>query len=157
MKSAFVSILAFSLFCNSGHADSLITKPLFIFSQKYAEIAPLFERAKIQTNWNGFFLRADNQHFFKESDSIPSPYGIWLGVRTLPLQDLKSASETQPTSDYTEKVIALRFPEQKDDEDSGLLISLRYGAKCGKKAISELLEAVDTIKNAAQQDAAANP
>jgi hypothetical protein len=88
---------------------------------------------------------------------MPSSYGIWLGVRTLPIHDLKSASETPPTSDYIEKVTALRFPKQKDDEDSGLLITLRYGAQCNKKAISELFDAIDTVKKEAQQGAAANP
>jgi hypothetical protein len=157
MKSALTAILALSVFCGLGRAENLITKPLVIFSKTYAEIAPHFERAKIETNWAGFFIRADTYHFFKQNDSIPSEYGIWIGVRTLPVQDLKSASEIQPTNDYIQKVTSLKFPKQKDDEDSGLLIVLRYGAQCDKKVITELLNAIDLVKKAAEQGAAANP
>jgi len=150
-------IAVFLSISGAAYADDLTANSLSIFSQTFPKITYLFERAKIETRWNGFFLRADSLHFFKESDTIPSPYGLWLSVRTLPIEDLLSASKPSPTNGYHEKTLPLKFPKQKDGSDSGLLITLRYGSKCDKKAISELTGAMNTIKNEAQQGAAANP
>jgi hypothetical protein len=157
MKAIFVLALALLQICSPAYASDLTAKPLTIFSQRFPMISHLFERAKIETRWNGFFLRADTLHFFTVSDSTPSAYGLWLGVRTLPLEDLQSAATPSPTKEYIEKTTALKFPKQKDGNDSGLLITLRYGAKCEKKAISEIIDAINTIQNEAQQSDAANP
>ena len=133
--------------------ENEVATSLAVFADKFAKVASHFERAKIQTTWGGFFLRADTQHHFETSESEPSSEGFWLGVRSLPAEYLKTVTASQPPVDYTEKVIGLEFPK-REGADSGLLISLRYGAKCDPEMVSELLAGIEAIKNMARQTGA---
>jgi hypothetical protein len=146
----------------SGSLSALeMPTPLTVFAEKFAKVAEHFERAKIETTWGGFYLRGDSQSSFKASD-LPSSEGFWLGVRVLPVEDLKTATappEPEPSAAYTEKVVGLKFPKV-EGADSGLLITLRYGAKCDAKLISELLKGIEVLEKQAeeaQQDGADQP
>jgi hypothetical protein len=152
MNAIIKSISIVLLFSGPLRALDMAT-PLAVFAGKFAIVAEHFERAKIETTWGGFYLRADTQHHFKTSDSLPSSEGFWLGVRALPVEDLKTATappEREPSAAYTEKVVGLKFPKV-EGADSGLLITLRYGAKCDAKLISELLKGIEVMEKQAEE------
>ena len=153
MNAIIKSISLVLLFSASMRAGDAVAAPLAIFAEKFAKVAEHFERAKIQTTWGGFFLRADTQHHFNASDSLPSSEGFWLGVRVLPVEDLKTATappEPESSAPYSQKIVGLKFPEV-EGADSGLLITLRYGAKCDPKLISELLKGIEVMEKQAQE------
>ena len=158
MNAIIKSILIILLFSGPLRALDIAT-PLAVFAGQFAKVADHFERAKIETTWGGFYLRADTQHYFKASDSLPSSEGFWLGVRVLPVEDLKTATappEPEPSADYTQKVVGLKFPKV-EGADSGLLITLRYGAKWDPKLISELLKGIEVMEKQAEEAQQAAP
>ncbi len=130
-------------------AEDPVAVSLTVFAGKFAKVGQHFERAKMETTWSGFYLRGDSQSKFKESDWQPSPEGFWLGVRILPAEDLKTAtSPAEPPEGYVEKIVGLEFPKEVD-ADSGLLISLRYGAGCDPKVVAELVEGIEAMRKKA--------
>ena len=75
------------------------------------------------------------------------------------MEDLKTATAPpapEPSATYTQKVVGLEFPK-KEGEDSGLLITLRYGAKCDAKLISELLKGIEVMQKQAKEAQQAAP
>ena len=79
MKSIIKSILISSLLGGSLLAGDIRATPLIVFAETFSKVASSFERAKIQTTWGGFYLRADTQSNFSTSESELSPSGFWLG------------------------------------------------------------------------------
>lgn len=158
MKSPFVYALFLVLVFSSpskGDDVLLMKRPMVLFSGVYADIESLFERAKIESTWSGFILEADTYHFFK-SGKCPSPDGISIMVRTLSIEYLKTAIEAHSDNNYTTtQAFAFTFP--KEDKDDGLVIILRYGNKCNKRAVAIVMDAINTLKKHSRQDAESNP
>lgn len=153
MKASIKTISILLLF--SGPLRALdMALPLAVFSEKFAKVAEHFELAKIEkTRWGDFYLRADTSHYFKASDAVPSSEGFYLGVRVLPVDDLKQATppaEAESSAAYTEKRVGLKFPKV-EGSDSGLVITFRYGAKCDAKLISELLKGIEEMEKQAKK------
>lgn len=119
-------------------------RPLAKFAKMYAEIGPLFERAKIETTWRGFFLRADTQHDFSEPE--PSATGLWVTVQVLDAENVKSAQQTGPRESYEQKVIAFRIRDRSDDGSEAMLIGFHYGKECDQKVVSAILKAMEEVK-----------
>jgi hypothetical protein len=141
-------------FCSKSTAADILHRPLTLFSEAFAKIAPSFERAEIQTTWGEYFhIRADTPRKFK--DTSPSETGVWIGVRVLPFVAFKTALERTSDDSTILEQAELRFPSK--DNTYGVLVTFMRGRSCDPKIISVIQDVIKTLEKESQQDAASNP
>jgi hypothetical protein len=147
--------LAFACFCCiSAVGKGLFDNPVELFSGCLIPCLSHSERAKIQTTWRGFYLRADTQPGFKDEYS-PSDSGIYLDVAVRDPKEIPTFKDSSTTQNSITKR-TIEIPAPKTDQVA-LRISLLYGKDASKESLSSINASIQKIIMTSEQGAAANP
>ena len=107
--------------------------PVTGFSDALIPLLVSFEKTKIETTLRGFIARADSFPGFRQSETEPSEYGIYLNVAVCDPVDLRRFSDhTEQKGALTHRLI--QIPPPKGGEQA-IIIQLDYGRKVSTKVI----------------------
>ena len=143
-----IFIVAFS---NKSYGDDLFYDPIALFSDVFAKVLPHFDRAKVQTTWGGFYIRADTQSKFKE-EFIPSKAGLLFSVKVRDSADIPRFEDfTTSTKDQTTRNVKL---PARNKAEQGLGLYYEYGKDADEKAVSAINSSIDAVIKRAEPSSA---
>ena len=112
--------------------------PVTGFSDALAPILTAFEKAKVETTLRGFIARADSLPGFRQSDTEPSAYGLYLNVAVRDPEEVKGFSDkTEQKGTYTHRLVQIPPPK---GGDQALVIELDFG----RNVSADIIRVIDT-------------
>jgi hypothetical protein len=134
----------------TAKAEDLFANPLELFRAALMPALTCTERAKVETTWRGFFLRADSQSAM-ELGIEPSECGIYLDVAVRDAVEIPLAEDsTRKDGGVTRRTV--KFPAGGENREQGLLVTLVYGGLANAEALKAIEASIAEIQRRAERE-----
>lgn len=111
--------------------------PVTGFSDALVPILSGFEKSSVVTTLRGFIARGDSFPGFRESETEPSEYGLYLNVAVRDPDDVKGLSDqTERKGAVTHRLVQIPAPK---GGESAIIIEVDYG----REVPSEVIRAIE--------------
>ena len=153
--SGFILLFVMTLrLVGAAPPKGLFYNPIGLFQGALLSSLSNSERAKIQTTWRGFYLRADTQPGF-EHEYDPSESGIYLDVAVRDPEEIPVFRDlTTREGLITKRTVEIPAP---GNEQVALRITLAYGEAAPQEALAAIRASTTKTITASAQGAPGQP
>ncbi|MEQ1859370.1 MAG: hypothetical protein ABMA13_05495 [Chthoniobacteraceae bacterium] len=132
----FLAVSAFG-----AEPSSPFDSPVTGFSVALVPLLTSFEQASVKTTLRGFIARGDSFPGYRQSETEPSEYGLYLNVAVS--EDIKEfADRTEQKDGLTHRLIQIPAPTPGQQS---LVIELRYGPQVPQETIRAMDDCISRI------------
>jgi len=148
----YLVLLLFLLASSALAAESRgpFYSPITGFTDALVPVLAGFEKASVETTLRGFIARADSFPGYRNSDSEPSEYGLYLNVAVRDAEEVKALSDlSEPKGAVTHRLVQIPAPK---GGDQAMVIQIDYGPKASAESIRAIDECIAGIKRFSREN-----